>query len=165
MFEESATKPPITLANRPRRTRSQSWDCKSLQKRELRSHSGHRRPPACLQWKQGRNPRGAGSWRPPVEVRHLYLPFPKPWKALHLAPVPKGVLGNTQPEKGRQWPNEFGGREPNAKKGGFFRRDSKDPRDIANPQERDGAHSSPNLFGHVASLGDLNSTGHIVHNC
>lgn len=79
LFEESAMKPPITLANRPRRTRSQSWDCMSRLKRVLHSHSGHQQPPACLQWRQGRNPHGAGSWRLPVEARHLYLPFPKPW--------------------------------------------------------------------------------------
>lgn len=38
----------------------------------------------------------------------------------------------------------------------------KNPSDIANSQERDGEHGSPNLFGHVADLVDSNSAGHTV---
>lgn len=66
----------ITLASRPHRSRSWSWGCRSLQKTALRFHSGHRRPPACLQWRLGRNPHVADSWMPPVRGRHLKLPFP-----------------------------------------------------------------------------------------
>lgn len=69
----------VTLASQPHRSRSWSWDCRSLPKTVLRSRSGHQQPPACLQWRLGRNPHGAGSWMPPVREETPEASLPKPW--------------------------------------------------------------------------------------
>jgi hypothetical protein len=152
----TATNPPVTLVGRPHRTRSQSWDCRSLRKIALHSRSGHQRPPAYPQWRPGRNPHGAGSWRPPVGVRHLKLPFPTPRRHHHPAPIPQRCLQSARHRWVRQWPSELGKGGELEEEGlllGLLSVPGASLGRLSLHEVGKGAHRSPNSCGQLHGLG------------